>query len=453
MNRILSIALTAVAACFLLGTPALAKEEIKLNIIVRDFQEDGVLFEGRITSDEGLVSDTLGSDHKPVYNLPKWQEMFGESVTQENLNAFFNDVSGVNMRTQKTITLNSKYDETEIYNETIGEYQTISGDFYIIDSAVDEMGESSEGFFPIDNELFGNEENEHNYHFSVEIHATFRYKKGDIFIFRGDDDVWVYFNNTLCVDLGGVHSEMEKAVLVDDLVASNKLEINEGDYVSFDMFYMERHLSGSNMYVKTNIDFVNFNNSDWATYELFTAYANDLIPDRLIDAELALPVYRDEFAAVAVKLYEQLANVTAEVAADNPFVDCDDTEVLKAYQLGVVKGTSANEFSPRAMLTRQEAATMLTRVYKKAKLEGWSIDKDSEFKLDTDTEKFADDALIDDWAKEGVYFMAKNGIIKGVGDNNFAPKNTTAEQEAAKYANASREQSLVISVRCFEALK
>lgn len=78
-KKILSMVLAGMMACSLMGTTVFSKEEIKLNVTVRDFKEDGVLFEGRITSDEGLVGETLGSDHKPVYNLSKWQEMFGET--------------------------------------------------------------------------------------------------------------------------------------------------------------------------------------------------------------------------------------------------------------------------------------------------------------------------------------------------------------------------------------
>ncbi|MDR1532453.1 MAG: S-layer homology domain-containing protein [Clostridiales bacterium] len=57
-----------------------------------------------------------------------------------------------------------------------------------------------------------------------------------------------------------------------------------------------------------------------------------------------------------------------------------------------------------------------------------------------------------DWAKPSVYFMAANGIISGVGDNNFAPKATTSDEEARGYAQATREQALVIAVRMVEKL-
>ena len=65
---------------------------------------------------------------------------------------------------------------------------------------------------------------------------------------------------------------------------------------------------------------------------------------------------------------------------------------------------------------------------------------------------FADDKDISDWAKDSVYFMAANGIINGVGNNKFAPKNVTTEEQATGYANATREQALLIAVRMVENL-
>jgi len=66
---------------------------------------------------------------------------------------------------------------------------------------------------------------------------------------------------------------------------------------------------------------------------------------------------------------------------------------------------------------------------------------------------FADDAKISDWAKPSVYFMTANKIIAGTGNNMFSPRATTAAEEAALYASATREQALAIAVRTVENLK
>ena len=97
---------------------------------------------------------------------------------------------------------------------------------------------------------------------------------------------------------------------------------------------------------------------------------------------------------------------------------------------------------------------MLTRVFKKVSLAGWTLATDSQFTLPYEKPAlFADDADISDWAKDSVYFMAANGIINGVGNNKFAPKNVTSADEANGYANATREQALIIAVRMVENLK
>jgi len=194
--------------------------------------------------------------------------------------------------------------------------------------------------------------------------------------------------------------------------------------------------------------------SDWAKAELEKAEEMGLIPEILDGADLTADITRAEFAAVAVKAYEALANGAAIPAVNNPFTDTSDVEVLKAYNIGAVNGTSATTFDPNALLNREQAAAMLTRVFKKVSLAGWTLATDSQFTLPYEKPAlFADDADISDWAKDSVYFMAANGIINGVGNNKFAPKNVTSADEANGYANATREQALIIAVRMVENLK
>ena len=196
-----------------------------------------------------------------------------------------------------------------------------------------------------------------------------------------------------------------------------------------------------------------FIGSDWAQTELEKAEDYGLIPDCLVGVDYSKSITRAEFAAVSVKVYEALSGVKAIPALNNPFVDTRDVEVLKAYNIGAVNGTSATTFTPNALLNREQAATMLTRVFKKVSLVGWTLETDSQFVLRYQKPApFADDRFISDWAKDSVYFMAANNIIKGVGDNKFKPNNKTSAREAQNYANATREQALAIAVRMVENL-
>ena len=201
---------------------------------------------------------------------------------------------------------------------------------------------------------------------------------------------------------------------------------------------------------------IDFEASEWAQEELARADELGLIPGCLVGADLTKAITRAEFAAVSVKVYEALTGEVAVAASENPFTDTTDAEVLKAYNTGITAGTGdGTTFSPNAILNREQAATMLTRVYKKTAFDGWSLSTDGNFALTYDKPAaFADDANISDWAKDSVYFMAANGIIKGVGDGTkFAPKNTTTAEESIGYANATREQALLIAVRMVENLQ
>ena len=177
-----------------------------------------------------------------------------------------------------------------------------------------------------------------------------------------------------------------------------------------------------------------FKASEWARNELNEAKDLDLIPEILMVADLTQSITRAEFAAVSVKAYEALTGEMAFPGTDpNPFKDTEDEKVLTAYKLGITKGTSDTEFSPNALITREQMATMMTRVL--------NI-------VGTDTtisgakEKFNDHESISSYAVDPVYYMSSKEIIKGVGENTFNPK-----------GNATREQAIIIAVRMVKDAK
>ena len=89
---------------------------------------------------------------------------------------------------------------------------------------------------------------------------------------------------------------------------------------------------------------IDFEASEWAQEELARADELGLIPDCLEGADLTKPITRAEFAAVGVKVYEALAQTAAVPAAENPFTDTTDAEVLKAYNVGITDGVAADKF-------------------------------------------------------------------------------------------------------------
>lgn len=189
--------------------------------------------------------------------------------------------------------------------------------------------------------------------------------------------------------------------------------------------------------------------SNWAKEEVEEAYDEKLVPEVLVGKDLTQKVDRAEFAAIAVALYENLTGSKA-TKSNNPFNDiygngCED-DILKAYNLDITTGTSATTFDPNVNITREQMATMLTRAYKKSEFKDWTIAKDADYPLNfMGVQKFADDSEISDYAKESVYFMARWDIIKGVGGNKFAPKNSATLGES--YGYATREQAVIVALR------
>lgn len=195
--------------------------------------------------------------------------------------------------------------------------------------------------------------------------------------------------------------------------------------------------------------------SDWAKEEVETAYDNNLIPETIIGDDLTQNIDRAEFAAIAVQLYEELTG-SYVYTGGTPFTDIARNDnyvsICKAYDLNITNGVTASTFDPHANITREDLATMLCRTIKKYSDPNWSLENDSEYYLDTSgVKKFADDDDISDYAKPSVYYMAKYGIVKGVDDTHFAPKNTNAWQEAIGYATATREQAILMSLRIYNA--
>lgn len=197
--------------------------------------------------------------------------------------------------------------------------------------------------------------------------------------------------------------------------------------------------------------------SAWAEEYLVQAQQMDLIPECLVGADMKQMVTRKEFAAIAVKVYESLTGEPAPEAADNPFTDCDDAEILKAVKIGVTDGVAADKFAPDRNISREQCAAMMTRVYKAYVLDGWTLPTDADFDdefnaMFTMPEPFADDASIAAYAKPSVYFMKAMGIIDGVGNNRFAPKADVNVSQSQTYGFATREAALKIGVEMAKKL-
>jgi len=191
--------------------------------VIRDFKADGKNFEGANGDDRNLVLPVLGDNRKPVF-APA-----GPTVTVQDPAQFadwYRSVDGVNKAYKLEIWFGP--------NSGVKSFQSTQ-------------------FFPLDGKGFG-DEGDHNYHFTTEIHTRFKYEGGETFKFTGDDDVWVFINNKLVIDLGGVHYAENAQVDIDARAA--ELGLEKGKVYPFDMFQNERHAFESNFRADTTLNFV-----------------------------------------------------------------------------------------------------------------------------------------------------------------------------------------------------
>ncbi len=179
--------------------------------------------------DPGIVKTALGADLKPVFAGPT-----KSTTNQTNFDQWYRDTPGVN--------------KTKIYTVP---FQVDATGHVVYDTTA---------FFPLDNDPdgFGITPGQvHDYAFTYELHTEFVYGGGEVFSFRGDDDVWVFLNHQLVVDLGGVHGAEAATVNVDAKAAA--LGIQKGNTYPFDFFFAERHTTESNFRFETTLKFTNCN--------------------------------------------------------------------------------------------------------------------------------------------------------------------------------------------------
>ena len=147
-----------------------------------------------------------------------------------------------------------------------------------------------------------------------------------------------------------------------------------------------------------------------------------------------LDITRVDFCELVVDLYRKMnpeMNSAPKNILDTVFADYEDNNVAVAAALGIVTGYEDGTFRPYAFITREEAATMLDRLYKS--LGGTETAEGSK--------PYADDARFGDWSRDSIYTMQNIGIMKGEENNEFHP-----------YGGYTGEQAIVTIERMYNQL-
>ena len=166
---------------------------------------------------------------------------------------------------------------------------TTTGNYFLKESNDVVEGETTSGrtnignFFPFNSSAEGMKASQLNYGFAMKLEVNFRLTEDGTIInsageeapiefnFSGDDDIWIFIDGKLALDIGGGHGEVsgylnfaDKIAYVDGVKDTNAsggwtaktnnftLEGKNTDTHTLTMFYMERGIWESNMYISFN---------------------------------------------------------------------------------------------------------------------------------------------------------------------------------------------------------
>lgn len=163
--------------------------------------------------------------------------------------------------------------------------------------------------------------------------------------------------------------------------------------------------------------------SDWSADYIVQAKALGFLED-VTDISYKEPITREKFCEILFNMYSK--------TTDNPtswninmkmiFEDCHNEKVAILYLEDIIKGKGDMIFAPNDYLTREEAATILIRY----------VNKFMPMPVTEMYFEYDDISEVSEWASDSVQIISNLGVMEGVGDNKFAPKDTyTAEQAIA----------------------
>ncbi|WP_053230605.1 DUF4215 domain-containing protein [Sandaracinus amylolyticus] len=206
-------------------------DELALAVVYRDFRgydlpatgsvpRGHVDFQNANGTETGIVAAMLGTDRLPVYA----KEGVSSATTHGRpaFDQWYHD-SSMSMTVVDRIVLARQAD---------GRYVFDDADFFPLDTR---------GW--VDAELEPVRNGGHNFSFTSVVRYWFEYGGDEVLTFRGDDDVWVFINGRLALDLGGVHGPLSGTVTLS--ARASELGLVAGRIYEVVVFQAERHTSQS----------------------------------------------------------------------------------------------------------------------------------------------------------------------------------------------------------------
>ncbi|MNL52125.1 Endoglucanase precursor [compost metagenome] len=115
-----------------------------------------------------------------------------------------------------------------------------------------------------------------------------------------------------------------------------------------------------------------------------------------------------------------------------------------AVQAGLVAGSGEGNFTPNALITREQMAVIVWRAYEKLSGNGRTVSSEEQANL---LQTFDDKGEISDWAKTSVASSVKEGLIQGVSSNQFQSSGLATRAQAVTLLNRlseKLEQAIVV---------
>jgi len=239
------------------------------------------------------------------------------------------------------------------HTKTFKEVMTLArkNGLYEIDSA---------GYLPLDkypDELtFGKENSDnrnqqHNYGFTVAGSTEFKYVQAnnDMFAFIGDDDMWVFIDGVLVMDLGGVHSALEGSFSINDI--ANARGWADNSIHSLNFFYVERQTVESNLRLRFNL--TDLSSSKFSAPRILKAQTDDgatmiWVSNKLDMASIEKFIGSDQFPIIIKKSDPNNKNVNGYKLSSIEFISTDDYGYIYKITGGAISSGDSLSFNVKS---------------------------------------------------------------------------------------------------------